>query len=667
VVGAGWQTAPVRTGSLGSRSLAGGAAAVLLAAAAATVAAYQHSSPPGMMAVAGHHGGMSATPELAGARFAGLSVARDTAPSAATIVIPKDGMRKGFKTKTVRLAQGGTLSVVSLDSMEHTVTADDKDANGDPLFDVFVQPGETTSIPAASKLAAGTYHFHCSFHPSMTGTLIISGGGGGVHPTPVSFDQKLVLPPVITSAHARIPIEQKAVRVLPTGPLTRMWTYGGTYPGPTIVRPAGHDTRVTYVNRLPKRAGAVTVHLHGDHHSSADDGQPTRFLVRHGQRRTYDYPLTERGRAEPGAFDFYHDHRMGLTTRNNWNGLQGMFIVRNPAERRFDLPSGRYDVPLLVSERSFNKHNQLLEPFPKHRGSMAMTGPMAPPDDATIGNHILVDGRYAPYLPVTAHRYRLRLLNASAFTSYDFELSDGRPFVQIGTGDALLPAPVVRQDILLGPSQRADVIVDFHGAVGKHIVLESVPRVSGPADGIGTPTAEIMQFRVRPGGPRDTSKLPSRLLSQPSLRIPRTVAAHWTAGLHTSSTSGSYWTFNGKPFDPRRVDYIARVGTTEKWVLRNDTDMTHYVHLHEELWHTIKRDGRRPPPWERGLEDTWRLDPGESVVVAARFTDYTGVFMAHCHMLNHEDDGLMSQFAVLAKGKRLPRRYHYSRDAVGPG
>ena len=86
-----------------------------------------------------------------------------------------------------------------------------------------------------------------------------------------------------------------------------------------------------------------------------------------------------------------------------------------------------------------------------------MTGPMAPPNDATVGDRILVNGRFAPYLNVDTHRYRLRLLNTSPFTSYDFALSDGRPFVQVGTGNGLLPEAVVRQDILLGPAQRADV------------------------------------------------------------------------------------------------------------------------------------------------------------------------------------------------------------------
>lgn len=601
------------------------------------------------------------------AHDAGLLKSSSDAPQSASVIIPKDGMHKGFATKTVTLAQGGTLSVVSFDSMEHTVTADDKNAHGDPLFNVFAEPGQTETIAAASKLAPGTYPFHCSFHPNMRGTLIISGTGGGVHPAPQSFDQPLVVPRVITASHIRIPVYRHKVRVLPHGPLTGMWTFGGSYPGPTIVRPAGHDTKVTFVNHLSKAVGSISVHLHGDHHTWQDDGQPTRFPVRHGASRTYDYPLTEQAGPEPAAFDFYHDHRMGLTTRDNWNGLQGMFILTSPKQRKLDLPTGKYDLPLMVSERSFTKRNQLTEPFPKGMPSMAKTGPAAPPDDATVGTHILVDGRYAPYLPVTAHRYRLRLLNSSAFTSYDFALSDGRPFVQIGTGDGLLPRPVVRQDILLGPSQRADVIVDFHGAVGKNVVLESVPRVNAPAEGIGTPAAQLMQFRVKPGGPRDTTKLPDKLPPLPHIRVPRKVTAHWTVGLGGNPKTGTYWTLDGRPYQPNRVDAEVPLGKTAKWVLHNGTSMTHYVHLHQEIWYTISRDGKRPPPWEQGLEDTWKLDPGETVVVAAKFTDYTGVFMVHCHMLDHEDHGLMAQWAVVGRGHRLPRGYWYSGAAAGAG
>jgi FtsP/CotA-like multicopper oxidase with cupredoxin domain len=457
-----------------------------------------------------------------------------------------------------------------------------------------------------------------------------------------------------------MPVRQAGVRVMPTGPLTTMWTYGGTYPGPTIVRPAGKDTKVRFVNKLPVKAG-LSVHLHGDHHRWQDDGQPTRFLVRKGHGRTYDFPLTDGGRPEPAAFNWYHDHRMMDTTRNNWRGLQGMFLVTDSRATKLGLPSGAYDLPLMVSERTLDANNQLV-PVMEHM--VPMTGPMAPPDDSTVGDRILVNGRYAPYLDVGTHKYRLRLLNTSPFTTYDFTLSNGRPFVQIGTGNGLLPKAVVRQDILLGPAQRVDVVVDFGGQLGADVALQSVPRAGTPPGGAGSPSAQLMQFRVR-SQVSDTSRLPSTLQSPPAMHQPAKVSAVWSVGLeHTPA--GRIWAIDGRPFDPKVVVHRVPLGRTELWELRNDSHMTHFVHLHQEQWRTVSRNGKKPPPWERGLEDTWRLDPGERVRVMARFTDYTGIFMVHCHMLDHEDDGLMAQFAVVdPRSKALPKGYVY-RGKRGP-
>ena len=106
------------------------------------------------------------------------------------------------------------------------------------------------------------------------------------------------------------------------------------------------------------------------------------------------------------------------------------------------------------------------------------------------------------------------------------------------------------------------------------------------------------------------------------------------------------WAINGKAYSADRIDHRVKLGSRETWVLRNTSDMTHYVHIHQEQWRTVSRNGKRPPPWERGLEDTWKVDPGERVVVAARFTDDTGRFMIHCHMLDHEDHGMMATFLV---------------------
>ena len=628
-----------------------------------------------MLLIRGRHGlavlglltvafGYSFAPQPAGAQTPGMvlgHVPMADAPTSATIVIPKNAQDKGYATSVVTISQGGTLSIVNLDNVEHTATADAVDKSGNPLFDRWVQPGHTETIGKASKLAAGTYTFHCTFHPSMTATLIVEGGsGGGVHPQQPHFTLPLRTPPVVTKSHIHIPIKRAKVRIFPTGPKTKMWTFGGTYPGPTIERPSGHDTKITFTNRLPKRVGSTTIHFHGDHHTWQNDGQPDRFLIKHGKSRTYDLPLTDHGKPETQATDFYHDHRMNFTARNNWHGLQGFFLVHSKKEASLRLPTGKYDVPLMVADRKFTADNQLTNPFKGRMGVMngGITGPAAPPDDGTVGNRILVNGEFAPHLDVDQHRYRLRLLNTSDFTSYDFALSDGRPFIQIGTGSDLLPHPVVRQDILLGPAQRADVIVDFSGELHKRVVLQSIPRTSPPPSGVGTPTAALMQFRVTDKA-SDHTKIHTDLATTPSIKAPHKVSFTWTFGLAGDTSTGTYWTINGKPFNPHRVEVEVPLGATRTWRLTNLSSVTHYIHLHEEQWHTISRDGNKPPPWERGLVDVWRLDPGESVVVSAKFTDYTGVFMLHCHMLDHEDDGMMAQFAVVKPHTHhLPPGYH---------
>jgi FtsP/CotA-like multicopper oxidase with cupredoxin domain len=599
----------------------------------------------------------------------------DTALVGAVVVGP-GGATTGYDTKVVVITQGTPLTFVNLDEIAHTVTSVARDSAGNPLFNGNALPGTTADVVGTAKLAPGTYSFYCQFHPNMQGTLIVEGQGkSGTKPAKPTFKPSLRLPPVLTGSHLTIPVRQADVRVLPTGPKTLMWTYAGSYPGPTIRRPSGHRTTVTFVNKLPGSVGDITVHLHGDHHASASDGQPDSQLIKPGGRRTYVYPLRDGGKPERAAFDFYHDHRMDDTGRNVWNGLQGMFITSDSFERHLPLPKDRYDVPLLVSDRGFDGNNQLTEPFPHpgdgYEGTQnKFVGPYAAPGDATVGDHILVNGVYGPHFNVGTHRYRLRLLNGSGFQSYDFHLSNGRPFVQIGTGSGLLPKPVVRNDILLGPAQRADVIVDFTHSFGKKVTLESVPRQDTSAGGIGTPEAPIMQFRVTKYV-ADRSRVPAALEPLPKLSPPAAPNMVWSFGLGGDATNGTYWTVNGHTYDPTRVDAKIPLGATQTWLIQNMSPITHYIHLHEEQWRTVARDGQPPPAYEAGLQDTWRLDPGESVEVAAKFTDFTGVFMIHCHMLDHEDHGMMAQFAVVKSGgSPLPAGYHYgpsSSVASGQG
>jgi FtsP/CotA-like multicopper oxidase with cupredoxin domain/plastocyanin len=573
-----------------------------------------------------------------------------------SIVAGPGGATLGFATKVAVEPQGTPLTFYNLDELAHTVTAVERDADGRPLFNGNALPESTSTIAGVDKLRAGTYHFFCSFHPNMSGTLEVQGGNGGVGASPPRFEQPLRIPPVVTGSHITLTAHQADVHVLPRRPATTMLTYNGSWPGPTIRRPVGQKTTVTVVNALPPEVGSLSLHLHGDHHSSADDGRPNDDLVAPGGKKTYTFPLTEGGKAERAAFSFYHDHRMDLTGRNNWYGLQGMVITDDPAEKKLRLPEGAYDLPLLVADRSFDDAGQLLDPFPKPTDPQTVTsginGPYAPPGDATTGTRTLVNGAFQPYSVVATHRYRLRLLNASGFSSYDFRFSDGRPMVQVGNGSALLPKPVTRTDILLGPAERADVVVDFGRDLGKKVVLESVARVDGRPGGIGTPTTPVMQFRVTERV-ADASVVPKALVPLPPLALPTQPTMTWAFAL-AASGNRTTWTINGQPYDHHRVDATVALGSVQRWLLVNTSTLTHYVHLHEEAWRTVSRNGQPPPPQEAGFQDVWRLDPGDTVEVAAKVTDYLGTFLIHCHMLDHEDHGMMATFEVVKPGAARP-------------
>ena len=250
------------------------------------------------------------------------------------------------------------------------------------------------------------------------------------------------------------------------------------FPGPTIRRPAGHRTEVTFQHELPRSAGELTVHLHGGHNRTQFDGQPggltpsharsfycdiprglsprqsgNDLLLEPGGKRTYVYDLIEDGRPERAAFQWYHDHRLDHTARNVWRGLAGMWIVDDEFEAEPAAAGGERDLPLMIADRSFDRHNQLTDPFTNRR----------PPADGIDGHDVLVNGAYMPHHRVSAQRYRLRILNASQFRAYNLYLSNGAALIQIGTDSGLMPKPVRRREVMLGPGERAELVVDFAG------------------------------------------------------------------------------------------------------------------------------------------------------------------------------------------------------------
>jgi FtsP/CotA-like multicopper oxidase with cupredoxin domain len=224
-------------------------------------------------------------------------------------------------------------------------------------------------------------------------------GGVGTAQAAVPFRDPLPIPAELTASRLEIPIRPAEQQILP-GDKTKLWTFGGSFPGPTIRRPAGERTEVTFHHQLPAAVGELSVHLHGGHNRTQFDGQPggltgaqpfseycdiaqdlsprasgNDLLIRPGKSKRYVYDLTEDGKPERAAFKWYHDHRLDRTALHAWHGLAGMFIVDDAFEAALPLPHGDHDLPLTIADRSFDRHNQLTDPFTDLR----------PPDDGVTG------------------------------------------------------------------------------------------------------------------------------------------------------------------------------------------------------------------------------------------------------------------------------------------
>jgi FtsP/CotA-like multicopper oxidase with cupredoxin domain len=437
-----------------------------------------------------------------------------------------------------------------------------------------------------------------------------------------------------------------------------MWTFNGTFPGPVIRRPSGTPTRVTVKHRLKKSVGTLTIHHHGSHSVPGEDGQPERNVIAPGGQRTYTYGLREDGKPERAATQWYHDHSHYRTTRNVWHGLAGFFIVDDAVDAKLPLPKGRYDVPLMLTERQLDSSNQLVDVFVDYATAPATgqtPGSGYAPFDDLGGNRLLVNGVERPYLDVAARRYRFRILNTSPFHPYNLRLSDRSPMVQVATESGLMPKPVTRTEILLGPAERAEVVIDFRGRDGRTVVLESVDvSEKGLLPATAPALGQFMEFRVG-GRTRDTSKVPAALRPLPSWVAQATSQPHrvWAFGVGLDAEGRGAWTINGQAFDHHRVDAHPELGAVETWLLVNASPnlVSHYIHIHDVDWKVLLRNGVAPPPGEDCLKETFRLDPGEVVVIAGKLSDHLGHYMLHCHMLQHEDHGMMTSFEVVKPGQ----------------
>ena len=449
------------------------------------------------------------------------------------------------------------------------------------------------------------------------------------------FSLPLNIPPVLTPTSSTatadyydLQLREAYAEIIP-GLQTRIIGFNGITPGPTIRARAGRQTVMSHYNGLPATTlwntpGNCTIHLHGGHVPASEDGYPTDY-IRPGMTRGYTYPNNQLP-----TMLWYHDHCMDLTGPHVWYGMAGLYLLSDDYEDSLGLPNGAYEVPLVLQDRNFDASGQLV--YTRNR----MNG--------ETGNTMLVNGTIQPYFNVATRRYRLRVLNGSNARFYRLALSNGQAFQVLGMEGGLLPAPVTVTSLTLAPAERADIVIDFGKlAVGAAVELRNT-LVSSTSS-----VYKVMSFKVN-RSETDPSRVPATLRPLAKLDPAQAVTTrNFSISMMMMGMGNPMWVINGLGFDPNRIDAFPKLGTTEIWRFTNRSMMDHPIHMHDVQFQILDINGRAPAATHAGWKDVVIVPAmGGTARVIAKFEDYTGLYMFHCHMLEHEDYMAMAQFKVVA-------------------
>lgn len=459
-------------------------------------------------------------------------------------------------------------------------------------------------------------------------------------------------------------------------PLTRVWGYNGTYPGPTIEVQKDIRIKVKWENKLPLRHllpvdhtlhGTVdtpdvrtVVHLHGANVEADSDGHPEAWFSRDnmfvGQKYTKEvYEYTNH---QSGGTLWYHDHAIGVTRLNVYSGLAGFYLIRDFLERRLNLPEEPYEIPIMIQDKQFNADGSLFYP---DNATPPVPNPVPSTPSFFFGNTIVVNGKIWPYLEVEPRKYRFRILNASNVRGYDLSLSNGEVFHQIGTELGLLHESVELTSFVIEPAERIDLIIDFTHYYGKEILLKN--NVQGPP-GPGLDT--IMKFKVcKELKCPDTSTIPHELTPMHKIE-PELAIRERTLNLveRTDNFERALHLLNDRSWSDPATEK-PQFDSIEIWHLVNHFNFPHPIHLHLVHFEIL---GRKPftdndfdeqgnykfnledltPPlaYENGPKDVVRTDPGQVTTIIMHFKEHSGDYVWHCHILEHEDNDMMRPLVV---------------------
>ena len=462
---------------------------------------------------------------------------------------------------------------------------------------------------------------------------------------------------------------------------TTVWGYDGVYPGPAFdvqrdqtihvqwrnelvdatEQPLSHflpyDTSVHGAGPQFPQARVVT-HLHGGVTAAASDGfsehwvSPDENAAPNGLGGPAGNALlTTYTNNQRAAGMWYHDHAMGITRLNVYAGLAGPYLVRDAQEAALGLPSGDYEAPLIFQDRSFYENGELFYP-----DGGSPSNPSQVPFFLADAN--VVNGMVWPFLEVEPRKYRFRMLNGANSRSYDLSLEPDPgaavtgpvTLSQIGTDGGFLTTRVDRLNIDMAPADRADVVVDFSQFnVGDTLRLMN----SGLGAAPGT-TDEVMQFQVVDPNGADTSNLPTSLSSITRYNEADAVRTRTLELIRTVDGQGRpLLLLDGSKWSEPITETVVQ-GELEIWEIVNATPQSHPIHLHLEAFQVLDRTGTFGDipleDYEQGWEDTFSVGAGETVRFMVKFDQYTGTFVWHCHILEHEDYEMMRPFRIVRRG-----------------
>jgi len=432
----------------------------------------------------------------------------------------------------------------------------------------------------------------------MTGTALAAKPTSGTR-------NPLYMPPTVAPTNFQLTAAPGTVD-LGGGKTSKAWVYNGLLPGPTLRARTGDNATITLKNGLPSEP--TITHWHGMLVNHENDGHPMEAI---GPGATYPYAFPIRNRA---ALNWYHPHPHMLTGEQVAMGLAGAFIINDAIEDNLHLPGGAYEVPLVIRDTSLDNTGKIQ---------------YKPRSGGFLGDVPLVNGTRDPYLSVDAALYRLRVLGGANARIFRLALSNGAPFTVIGNDGGLLEASVQVANPDIAPGERLDLLVDFRGLpVGTTIMLRDL-RAGW----------DLLEFRVV-RTVADPSTIPSALSTITKLGNPVTTRDFSFDGMSK---------INGLEYDMNRIDFKVPFGQVERWRFRTNGNAPHPVHVHGASFQVQSRTGgrNRTFPWETGWKDTVLLEDRETVEVLIRFDAYRGIYLMHCHKLEHEDMGMMSNFEVI--------------------